>query len=175
MLGERSGARSSNIAQRAARWRRTDRGSCRRRETRRPNRTRTGLVRLEFERQPTAPTMAASSCAASVENPDRRGIAVLRRAGHHVARSPRCCRANAHSSPWRTDRDRPRAERVPEHRMERALRQAAVTHAGEDIEALHRDPIGGAFVAEHLAPAPCPRGSGRGARRSRSSRCRRRC
>ena len=37
--------------------------------------------------------------------------------------------------------------------VKRPLRQAAVAHAGEDVQPLRRDPVSGAFVAEDLAPA----------------------
>src|SRR5262249_60078057 len=49
-------------------------------------------------------------------------------------------------------------KRFPEHGMQRSLGQAAVAHAREQVEALHRDPVGGALVAEELAPAARARG-----------------
>src|SRR3954451_3532214 len=49
-------------------------------------------------------------------------------------------------------------EAAPEGFVQRTPRESPVAHPREGIEPLDRNPIGGAFVAEHLAPAADPRG-----------------
>ncbi len=119
---------------------------------------RNGFVGLEFERPRTAPAMAASSRAAS--------------SNIRMAETSPSCAARVTSWDMAAMRPRSCAVMTLAHRSRSVLRSsdalnvawsgplqlAAVTHARKDVEALHRDPVGRAFIAEDLAPAPGARG-----------------
>ena len=109
-----------------------------------------------------ATTQSTSSSRRARRSPAawrRRPARPRARAARTARSAARGCTARRRS--WHRDRDRSRAQDARAPAVERPARRAPVAHAREQVHALARDPVGGALVADQLAPAAAARLSAR--------------
>src|SRR6516164_582333 len=113
---------------------------------------RNGFARCKFKRATHRFHDAHKLTRGILEDPNRRRIPLLRRARDKLRQRgnalPRTCVGEL-----RTEiKIGIEIERGAHGRMEWPPGKATIAHAGEDVEPLHRDPIGRAFIAESFAP-----------------------